>query len=169
MYNNCCCDLVVYNKMWKTVNVSMPFPAYGMSSGVICGKLYVAGGLKVNNDQPFKIQNNLQVYCPTHNEWWNLSSMIKGVFGASSCVIDNKLYVIGGIDGIDSFGGITNITNITTTSIVQVYCPFTNTWTLIDNLNKGVGGQAIGVINGKIYIAGGFDGTIMTPNVQVYE
>ena len=47
MYNNCCCDLVVYNKMWKTVNVSMPFPAYGMSSGVICGKLYVAVDLKL--------------------------------------------------------------------------------------------------------------------------
>jgi N-acetylneuraminic acid mutarotase len=75
----------------------------------------------------------------------------RGIDGAG--VIDGKLYVVGGCRGFpptgpDCSAGITNV--------LEVYNPGTDTWTTLTPMPTPRGGLTAAVIDGKLYVVGGF-------------
>jgi len=78
---------------WTTL-ASMPAGRYGGAAGVIGGKLYVAGGLELDN-----VRATLFVYDPATNAWSMLTPMPTARFFANSGVINGKLYVAVHIGG----------------------------------------------------------------------
>jgi len=63
-------------------------------------------------------------------------------FGPGTCVINDKIYVIGGAAGFDVL------------PIVEVYNPTKNSWTSKTNMPNPRAGSAC-LVNGKIYYIGG--------------
>lgn len=64
--------------------------------------------------------------------------------------IDNKYYVVGGVDQIVS--GTFGVHNTT-----YVYDPVTNAWTQLADLPQALGGVTLATANGRLYAFGGFD------------
>ena len=64
----------------------------------------------------------------------------------STCVVDNKIYAIGGGAGY------------ATNPAVEVYDPATDTWTKKADMPKGRTFLSSAVVDGKIYVIGGHDG-----------
>jgi hypothetical protein len=64
--------------------------------------------------------------------------------GHCACVVDNKIYVIGGVDA-----GINNI------ATHEMYDPLTDTWTPKSPLLQARGWPSCAVVNGIIYVIGG--------------
>ena len=87
--------LNVYNSntnSWTT-KASMNVNRRDGSSGVIDGKLYVAGG----TDEAFNELSSVEVYDPATNQWTSLASMPKPRAHSAGAVANGKFYVIGGL------------------------------------------------------------------------
>ncbi len=96
--------------------------------------------------------------------WKTLSPMTTARYGAAAGVIDGKIYVASGVSALGNYGGIW-------TNTTEVYDPITNTWTNISPIPINTEEGAAGVINGKLYVAGGsssqYAGNIA--NLQIYD
>ena len=74
-----------------------------------------------------------------------------------AAVINGKLYAIGGTN---------NGANL---SIVEIYDPTSNTWTTGTSEPTARYGPAVGVINSKLYVTGGYDATnVINESLEVY-
>jgi len=79
----------------------------------------------------------------------------------SGCVVDGKIYVIGGFP-----------THYSVTTAVEMYDPATDTWTRMANMPSGRCGHATCTLDGKIYVFGGTspDGySSAKKNVYLYD
>ncbi len=74
-------------------------------------------------------------------------------------MINGKLYVAGG--GSSGSGTIT--------AVLEAYDPSTNAWTTLAPMPSPVGDAASTVIDGKLYVFGGYNGTSSVATVQVYD
>jgi N-acetylneuraminic acid mutarotase len=134
--------LEVYDSVsdtWET-KAPMPTPRSTVATGVIDGKLYVAGG--IGPFLPFQPLTTLEVYDPVTNSWTTKAPMLLAAEGASAAVISGKLYVLSGNSG---------------NSIVdpQVYDPVTDTWSTLAPMPIPSFGVAVGAINGQLHAVGG--------------
>jgi N-acetylneuraminic acid mutarotase len=77
--------------------------------------------------------------------WMQMKSMDIAKGGSRSCVIDDKIYVFG---GTSSIGG--------TLSSAEVYNTGTNNWSELTPVPVDLDYTNVGVIDGKIYLAGGW-------------
>jgi N-acetylneuraminic acid mutarotase len=129
-----------------------------MSTALIGGKVYVAGGIIGSTDSnPNGTGTTAQAarYDPATNTWSSLPNMPRGVNHTASSTDGSKFYIFGGRDGIND---TTNGYNT-----VQVYDPATNTWRSSDVAGSGLaplpqarGGMGKAVFyNGEFYILGG--------------
>lgn len=97
---------------------------------------------------------------PGKAQWEYMAPMPTAREFAASCVLDNKVYVIGGIFSDTS----------PATSVVEVYDPVTNTWnTNMPNLPYGVSAATAVVLDGKIYVIGGEDSYLGNKSMAVFE
>jgi N-acetylneuraminic acid mutarotase len=76
--------------MW-TEKTSMPAPRWSLSTAVVNGKIYVIGGLTVND-----ALSTVEEYNPVTDTWTKKADMPTPRGGLSTAVVDGKIYAIGG-------------------------------------------------------------------------
>ena len=81
---------------------------------------------------------------PYHN-WHTGSPMPTPRFEISACILDGKVYVIGGVDK-----------NEYLTDNVEVYDPETNSWRTVAPIPEPLDHTGLASHNGKLYLIGGF-------------
>jgi len=128
-----------------TAKSPMPTARWGPGTGTVNGKIYLFGGASgwdyaVNSPEEFCRTN--EVYNPATDTWTTKSSIPSQRWGSSSCVVNGKIYVIGGY-------------NNTSLSTVEEYDPATDTWTTKSPMPTPRWGLTTGTVNGKIYAIGG--------------
>ena len=147
-----------YTLETNTWTAKSPLPIYnGWAAVVACqNKIYVIGG---NAEVP------TQVYDPATDTWENRTSIpeTKGVYAN---VVDDKIYLIGGIYPAFLQQVFASPTN-------DVYDPETDSWSRMAPMPTPVMGYASAVVDNKIYIiAGGTTTTLPgepTNKVQIFD
>ncbi|HVJ64129.1 MAG TPA: kelch repeat-containing protein [Bdellovibrionota bacterium] len=143
---------------------SAPVARNGHSSSVIDGKLYIFGG----SDGTYK--QDLHVYDPSlgaNGTWTEVTGFAGSApvarFLHSASVIDGKLYIFGGYSGIRR-------------QDLHVYDPSAGangTWTEVAGFTgtapSARSSHSASVIDDKLYIFGGFDGTVNKQDLHVYD
>ncbi|HWX23147.1 MAG TPA: kelch repeat-containing protein [Candidatus Binatia bacterium] len=152
---------------WST-RAPVPVARAGSAAGVINGKLYVVGGTgsgAIYQSPPYHRLTDLEVYDPLADAWNTKAPIPIGIDGATAGVINGKLYVAGGQTGWELAGPPGNLANL------QVYNPLTDTWTNLSPMPFGSSATCGGVINGKLYVAGGTttDNLGMVNTLRVYD
>ena len=133
-------------KTW-TPGADMPFAAGSVSTALIRGKIYVAGGIVGS-----RTTDQVARYNPETNKWKMLAPMPFGRNHAASGTDGKKFYVFGG-RGPGS-GDANFVANGFDT--VQQYNPATNKWKLRSPLPQARGGMGKAVfVNGEFYVMGG--------------
>ena len=128
-------------------------------AGVIGGKLYVSGG----GDSNRTVRKTLYVYTPGTDSWTKKAALpIASALGVTG-IIGDKLYVLTG-GSADCAGCAT-----TYTRRLYRYDPGSNTWSRLADCPEPHLGGAAGVIDGKLYVAGGFTATASSKRLHVYD
>ena len=120
---------------------------------VVDGKIYVIGGTAFNNikkKKPWRL-DTVEVYDPATDTWAKARKMNHARAGPAISVVDGKIYVMGGT-------GWPNIPNHPGPflSSIEAYNPKTNQWKEIGDMPDAKSSHTASVINGKIYVIGGF-------------
>ena len=138
----------------------MPTARNYITSEVIDGKIYVIGGQSGKTST--SCTGKVEVYDPITDTWETKTPMPTIRYGLASAVVNGKIYAIGGygkIPGTNTFGYL---------NTVEVYDPATDTWETKSNMPTNRGDLTSAVINGKIYVIGGyFKGAVNT--VEAYD
>jgi aqualysin 1 len=136
-----------YNPTGNTWSTKAPLPASrqgGDGAATISGRIYVAGG----QDAAGALTRTLYVLNTSTNTWATRANMPVASGCGGSVAISGKLYVFTGCTR-SSGGGVVR------TGLLHRYDPATNTWTALRAAPEAHEKPAVGVINGKIYVAGG--------------
>lgn len=139
MVSNC----LAQNGTW-TQKADIPTARLFASSCELDGKIYVIGGAQTLNSS----LSTMEVYDPA-TDTWDVTKADMPTARAELCVaaVNGKIYAFG---GTESFNGTTIF------GVVEEYDPLTDTWDTnkqpMPNPRKGA---TCGVINNKIYVAGG--------------
>ncbi len=144
---------------WKR-KADMPTARTGAAASVVDGKIYAIGGTALNKFKFDALVNGqvrtferwqpeelptVEMYDPDTDTWIQKADMPTPRH-TSTCVVDGKIYAIGGIAyKIKSFRLDT----------VEMYDPVTDTWATGKNMNHARGGAAVSVVDGNIYVMGG--------------
>ena len=132
---------------WET-RAPMPQSRQELATSVLNGKVYVMGGFDVGGNSTATVQ----VYDPATDTWALAHSLPHAVNHNSAAVVGGKLYSFGAGAG-ETF----------------VYSPTNNSWTAVASSNYAHSfTAAVGVINDKIYVAGGA-GTPSQRELEVYD
>jgi N-acetylneuraminic acid mutarotase len=125
-------------------------------AAAVNGEIYVIGGTPLN--RPVAVE----VYDPAADTWTEKTSMRTLRRWLATCVLDGKIYAIGGV-GPD----------YSVRSTVEVYDPATDTWTKAADMPTRRQALAAAAVNGKIYAIGGTHGDgpswIGLPTVEEYD
>lgn len=153
-------NLEVYDPVsdsWTT-KAPIPLAVYAAPSGVLNGKLYVAGGQASQTDGTNRA--DLQVYDPVTDSWSTQAPLPFPSAAGAAGVINGKLYVAGGM----------NPPNTASVEDLRVYDPLTDSWTTLAPMSVQRAVAVGGVVNGILYVAGGIDssGTVLT-SVEAYD
>jgi N-acetylneuraminic acid mutarotase len=125
----------------------MPTARQELATAVLNGKIYVLGGYDKDGDST----DTVEVYNPSTNTWASAHSIPTAQNHNSAAVAAGKLY---------SFGGASTRT--------YVYDPLGDSWSEVATMNYGhASTPAVGVINDKIYVAGGVGGGNI--RLEVYD
>ena len=144
----------------------MPTPRSGQSTSAVDGKIYVIGGTTARSDfgnlgtKGGMTLSIVEEYDPATDTWTEKADMPTARSELSTCVVNGKIYAIGGIDDTDVI-----------LSVVEVYDPATDTWAEIPDLQVQRYNLSTCTINGKIYAIGGQPGAwpTVTGAVEVYS
>jgi N-acetylneuraminic acid mutarotase len=132
---------------------------YGGAIGAIDGKLYLAGGWRLIPPLP---TDTLQIYDPAQDRWSLGPRMPLLSCEACAAVIDGKFYVVIGNDGYSEGGG--------RKKFFYVYDPAVQRWSRLPDKPRARGSPAGGVIQGKLYVAGGEpEGESESDALDVYD
>jgi len=133
---------------WQTL-APMPSARQEVSTAVLNGKIYVIAGF----DSSGASTSTVEVYNPATNSWASAQPLPIANNHNNAAVAAGKLY---------AFGGVSNA--------AFVYNPALNTWSPVASMNFQHGGTAaVGVINDKIYVAGGSGGGMQQRELEVYD
>jgi N-acetylneuraminic acid mutarotase len=152
-------SLYVYDPETDTWDkkANIPVDAIEGTQGVIAGKLYVhVGTISMGADSVFFR------YDPATDTWTKRASPPSQHMTGQAEIINGKYYLVGGEGGPD----------LLPTKLLHVYDPTTDTWTTRAPMSERLGRMrfASGVVNGKLYIAGGRDGGPNTlASTEVYD
>jgi N-acetylneuraminic acid mutarotase len=127
---------------WTSRN-PMPTGRFGLSAGVVDGKIYVVGG---TNDGAVIIPT-LEEYDPAMDTWTAKQDMATARALVAFEAVGGMLYAIGG--GSDPASG---------RSTVEVYDPVTDSWTVGASMPTPRSSACSGVVDDRIYVIGGADG-----------
>ncbi|MBI3259192.1 MAG: choice-of-anchor D domain-containing protein [Ignavibacteriae bacterium] len=126
---------------WKTL-ASMPKPRMDGYAAAVNGKIYIVGGDYINGNTRITTPEVLE-YDPAADTYTVKATMKTATYGMSGAVVDNKIYVIGGI-AANAFSNIT-----------QVYDPSTNTWSNSTACTLASIYSTATAIGNDIYLIGG--------------
>ncbi len=131
--------------MWTT-GPALPISIGEVSSGAVNGVLYVVGG-DTNATMAYDLKAGT----------WRSDLAVRPFIGDhhSAEVINNKLYLFGGLNGAEGK--------------VQIYNPATNRWSSGTPMPWAAGSIATAYIAGKVYAAGGIVGTTTVSTAAVYN
>src|SRR3989339_324548 len=102
----------------------------------------------------------VSIHINAQNGWTMKSQIPTQRAGACACVVDNKIYVIGGITGSPGYSDL---------AVNEVYDPSTDTWQTKSPLPQARGYLSCAVVNGIIYAIGGGYSTATTKRVDAYD
>ncbi len=121
----------------------MPERRYGHTVDEINGKIYVVGGAI---DEGSAYITHSLVYDRSLGDWLQMNHNIRGAH--NSCVVDGKLYIVGGNDGVK------------TIATMEMFDPNTCEWTSKTTMPTDRGLAACAAINDKIFVIGGIRGPL---------
>ena len=131
----------------------MPTARSGVSTLVVDGKIYAIGGGKGKKYQvgagwvhSGKLLPTIEMYDSVTDTWIRKADMPVPRCSNSTCIVDGKIYIIGGVAANGKQGRLDS---------VDIYDPATDTWTEAKSMNHARGGASVSVVNGKIYVMGG--------------
>jgi N-acetylneuraminic acid mutarotase len=136
---------------WET-KTSMPTPRQGLEANVVSDKIYLIGGVRYVGGFLHQEFDENEVYDPATDSWTTKAPLPTAVWGYSSAVVDNEVYLIGG--GNKTTAGIFPVT------LNQIYTPATDTWDFGQTIPTGLWHADSGVTTGvfapeRIYVLGG--------------
>ena len=132
----------------------MPVALADAAAAELNGHLYVVGG-STDGSTP---TGAVQVYDPVSGTWASPApGMPTPRMFARAAVLGGRLYVVGGT----AAGGAV-------VGTLEVYDPATNSWSAKASMTTARFDMAVGVINGKLYVAGGSTGSVVGA-LEVYD
>jgi RNA polymerase sigma factor (sigma-70 family) len=126
-----------------TKKADMPTARHVHSACVVNGKIYAIGGFTINQLEN-SYARTVEEYDPTTDKWTRKSDIPTPRGALSSCVVDGKIYAIGGDEGPDW-----------ASPVVEEYDPIADKWTKKADMPTGRSGLSTCAVNGKIYAIGG--------------
>ena len=138
---------LVYDRsteIWDTIPLYNNILRNCHNSCVVNGKLYVVGG---NNG--IKTVSTMEVLDPITNQWDSIASMPTDRGLAACAVVNNTIYVIGGVRGY------LNALDFTGLDTVEAYDINSGQWTSKARMPTKRWGCTAVAFNGKIYVFGG--------------
>jgi len=142
IFSPCC--LLADADTWS-VKAGMPTPRVLHGACEVHGKIYVFGGQSIRNGPAIA---SVEEYDPQGDTWRARSDMPTARMSMTINAVDNKCYLIGGFTTLGS--------NRESLDLVEEYDPETDSWRQRSAMFVARGGAASAVIDGKIYVAGGF-------------
>lgn len=147
---------------WDSNLSSMPEARYIFSAVTHSDSIYILGGLHPNGSASEYI-SAVDVYIPATNTWDTAKTELPFPSGnMNACLIDNKIYVMGGVhvtdDAPQSFDSL------------YIYDIQSNSWKTGQSLPIALCSFGADTINGKIYVVGGGpSGWGIEKNLFVYD
>jgi PKD repeat protein len=146
-----------------TEKTPMPTARFNHVSVAFDGKIYVIGGhMDFGVSEPY---NSIEIYDPETDIW--TTRLAGDVFvprwGLSACVIDGKIYTIGGSNSISM--------PINSLHTVQEYDPVADTWKNTSPLPTARFHASIASVNNRIYVFGGSvnENQMALQSVEAYD
>jgi len=143
---------------WAT-KASMPTPRNSFAIAACGNKIYLIGGLEVNNNYTGSSQPPCsvnEVYDPSTNTWATKVLMPTARSEMQANTVNGEIYVMGGRNqGADA-----------TIALTEIYNPTTDSWSTGVPMLYPVASYASAVINNSIYVIGGED-DLMPQNATV--
>jgi N-acetylneuraminic acid mutarotase len=139
-----------------TARADMPTPRSHMTVSAVGGKIYaIGGGIPPRTTGTGQFHPLLEVYDTATNRWSRAAADLPTPRSVlSSCVVDGRIYVMGGIFSRGS--SLPEIVrNLQILSVVEVYDPVSGRWTRGRDLGAPRGWFSTSTMNGKIYVVGG--------------
>jgi len=128
---------------------SMLSPRQDFATEVVDGKIYVIGNLVNGVPDSF---GPMEMYDPKTNQWTKEAAINVRRTGFQAETVDGKIYVIGGRTPGSDGGSIAGVL-----TSVEEYDPATNKWTMKAPTIDKKGSFQTAVLNGKIYVIGGWN------------
>lgn len=145
---------------WTKVG-DMPEIRYAHTVNELNGKIYVVGG--ASTETSAFLYKTALVYDRSSGEWTQIPlNKNKGRRVHCSCVVDGKLFVIGGSD-------TTINTNTAVLATMDMFDPNTGVWVSKDPMPTKRSHIACASMDGKIYVMGGFHSTNDLNGVKTLE
>ncbi|CAO2586407.1 Kelch-like protein 28 [Lemmus lemmus] len=99
---------------------------------------------------------SVEMYFPQNDSWIGLAPLNIPRYEFGICVLDQKVYVIGGV------------TVRKHENSVECWDPDTNTWTSLERMNESRSTLGVVVLAGELYALGGYDGQSYLQSVEKY-
>ena len=149
----------------------------GMAHSALCAvnnKLYRFGGKgygtnSLNNTSGSNFVITYDPINPTADSIWLEQGMPVSMHSMGYCVVNEKVYLIGGISGSGTFYNTTGGMGGTVQNSVYEYNPYTNKWTKVNTMLTPRFGHTLAVVDNVIYCIGGADSNKVPLNsMEVY-
>lgn len=146
-----------------TSKTSIPTSRAAFSSSVANGKIYAIGGGRDKVKGRMLGINSVEEYDPATDTWKEKKNMPTPRLGLGTCVVNGKIYAIGGMTPDSVFwSGLRDI--------VEVYDPRTDTWSSKASMPTARLWFSASMVDGKIYVMGGCTTNKKPLNiVEVYD
>ena len=143
-----------------TAKSPMPVATSLHSANVLDGKIYVIGGTDTIYRVATDYFSTVRMYDPTTNTWTIKADMPRGRARAATCIVDGKIYAIGGSPHGDA-----------DFAFVEMYDPASDTWIRKADLPRARCFLSASAVNGKIYVIGGkiYPSAAMVATVEEYD
>ena len=142
-----------------TQKADMPTARYVTGSAVVNGKIYVIGGAPVRCG----ITTVVEEYDPATDTWTTRADMPTARQGVAVAAVDGIIYAIGGWEGNIA----TCLGNMLST--VEAYDPAKDRWTRKADMPTPRTLSAIAVVDGIIYVIGGWNDPWVLSTVEAYD
>ena len=138
----------------------MPIRREPRAVEVVNGHIYVIGGF--GWPPPLagigRVLQTIEEYDPISRQWRRKGDMLDVSYGFSTVVVDNDIYLIGGMDESRQF-----------LPTVDAYNPQKGAWRDNPKLPTPMYPNGAATVNGKIYVFGGFEVGRDSPDVLAYD
>jgi len=142
-----------------TQKADMPITKYLHSTSVVGGKIYSIGGYHLIGEwnPQWEDLKRVDEYDPATNTWTRKADIPTARGYTSTCVVNDKIYVLGGDAETQPI------------SIVEVYDPATDTWAEQTELPTKRWSFTTSVVDGIIYVVAGNTNPTRVRTVEAYD